>query len=155
VPPEILGRGSLEYAARKSRLFDVRNRIVLEITERGIPDKMGLSEMKQIAAGHVMIALDDVGLDDSNLLVLFQAPVDVLKLDKRLVDSIGVNGGNSSLQKLASLISASGRTVVAEGVERPEQADFLRQVGVQMAQGWLYSKPLRAPEFVAWHAAHR
>jgi sensor c-di-GMP phosphodiesterase-like protein len=79
----------------------------------------------------------------------------VLKLDKRLVDSIGVNGGNSSLQKLASLISANGRTVAAEGVERPEQADFLRQVGLQMAQGWLYSKPLRAPEFVAWHAAHR
>jgi len=79
----------------------------------------------------------------------------VLKLDKRLVDSIGVNGGNSSLQKFASLISASGRAVVAEGVERPEQADFLRQVRAQMAQGWLYSKPLRAPEFVAWHAAHR
>jgi len=68
---------------------------------------MGLSEVKEIAAGHVMIALDDVGLDDS----------------------IGVNGGNSSLQKLSSLISASGRTVVAEGAERPEQADFCGRPG--------------------------
>jgi EAL domain-containing protein (putative c-di-GMP-specific phosphodiesterase class I) len=65
------------------------------------------------------------------------------------------HGRQRWLQKWASLISASGRTVVAEGVERPAQADFLRQVGVQMAQGWLYSKPLRAPGFVAWHAAHR
>jgi sensor c-di-GMP phosphodiesterase-like protein len=155
VPPEILGRGSLEYAARKSRLIDVRNRIVLEITERGVPDKMGLNEIKQMAADHVLIGLDDVGLDDSNLLVLFQAPVDVLKIDKRLIDSIGVDQVDDSLHRLAPLIEASGRTVVAEGVERIEQAEFLRTLGIQMAQGWLYSKSLPAAEFIEWHSTHK
>jgi len=155
VPPEILGRGGLEYAARKSSLANVRERILLEVTERGIPDRLGLDELEEMAAAGVAIGLDDVGVNDSNLLVLFQVPVDVIKLDGRIVERIGGEGSDTELLALAPLIHASGRKVIAECVERPEQAVALARAGVQMAQGWLYSKSLPAAAFIAWHAAHR
>ena len=49
VPPEVLGRGGIEYAGYKANLLSVRNRVVLEITERGAPDRLGLEELKAIA----------------------------------------------------------------------------------------------------------
>ena len=47
VPPEILGRGGLEYVATKTGLSEIRNQIILEVTERGIPDNLGSPPSKQ------------------------------------------------------------------------------------------------------------
>lgn len=154
VPPEILGRGGLEYAARRSHLIDVRAQIVLEITERGIPDALGIEELRELETDSVQIALDDVGVDDNNLLVLFQAPVDIIKLDKRVADEIEAMTANPSIRGILSLVRASHRTVIAEGVERVEQADMLRDAGVSWAQGWLYSRSIPADDFIRWHAEH-
>lgn len=82
VPPEVLGRGGVEYAGYKAKLLSVRSRIVLEITERGAPDRLGLQELKEIAGRDVMIAMDDVTVDENNLLVLSRVPVDVIKVDR-------------------------------------------------------------------------
>jgi len=46
VPPEILGRGGIEYVASRSGLMEVADRVVLEITERGVPDKIGIEALK-------------------------------------------------------------------------------------------------------------
>lgn len=155
VPPEVLGRGGLEYAARKSNLVDVRQQIVLEITERGVPDELGLEELKFISTDSVRIALDDVGVDDSNLLVLFQVPVDILKLDKRIIDDIHAPGSRGLLKNLSPMIRASCRVVVAEGIEKTDQAQVLRDHGVAWGQGWLYSRSLPASDFISWHAEHQ
>lgn len=155
VPPEVLGRGGFEYVARKSRLSAVRDRIILEVTERGIPDRLGLDELEELAAQGVTIGLDDVEVNNGNLLVLFHAPVEVIKLDARTVARIDGPRADEVLRGLAPLIHASGRMVIAEVVEREEQARALAKAGVQMAQGFLYSKPLPAAAFIAWHAAHR
>ena len=152
VPPEILGRGGLEYAAYKANLLAVRNRVVLEITERGIPDQLGLEELRQMAASDVMIAMDDVALDSANLLLLSRMPVDLIKLDCGFVAKLDASDACGALERLRALIGAGRHLVVAEGVEREEQARLLRDAGVQFAQGWLYSKPLSAADFIAWHA---
>jgi len=49
VPPEVFGRGALEYAAAKARVLDLTSKVVLEITERGVPDKTGRAASK---SGH-------------------------------------------------------------------------------------------------------
>lgn len=155
VPPEVLGRGCLAYAAQKNDLVQVRNRLVLEITERGAPDRMGLQEIRMIAAENVLIALDDVGLDDSNLLVLSRAPVDIVKIDKAVIEHITEPTMEGPLARLKSLIEASDRPqVVAEGIERADQAQRLRAAGVQMGQGFFYARPMPATQFIAWHAEH-
>ncbi|TQM12305.1 EAL domain-containing protein [Pseudoxanthomonas sp. 3HH-4] len=155
VPPKVLGRGGFEYVARTSKLLDYPGSILLEVTERGIPDRLGLEELKEVSDEGVAIGLDDIAARSRNLLVLFQAPVDVIKLDREVSRSIDDSGHSSLLQELAPLIQASGRKVVAECVERIEQEAALRKAGIEMAQGWLYSKSLPAEEFIAWHAAHQ
>ena len=154
IPPEVLGRGALEYVGRKSHLFNVRKQIVLEITERGVPDPMGLQELRDVSALRVPIAFDDVGIGDFNLLVLSRAPVDIIKLDKQFTDRIGSAASEAALKGLDSMIANCKQQVVAEGVEHIAQADALRAHGVQMAQGWLYSPALPARQFIEWHAAH-
>lgn len=159
VPPEVLGRGGVEYAGYKANLLSVRNRVVLEITERGAPDRLGLEELKEIADRDVMIAMDDVAVDDvavdeNNLLVLSRVPVDVIKVDRDFVASIGTDRATRSMERLEALIAIGRHLVVAEGVEHAAQAKRLNEIGVQFAQGWLFSKPLRAEAMMDWHARH-
>ncbi|QDA57151.1 EAL domain-containing protein [Thermomonas aquatica] len=156
VPPEILGRGGLEYAAYKANLLKVRSRLLLEITERGAPDHLGLQELRAIAQDdEVLIAMDDIGIDGGSMLAFARTPVDVLKLDRSVIARIGSAGDGVTVEELASLVKVGRQRFVAEGVEHAGQADALRAIGVQWAQGWLYSPPLPAEAFIAWHAAHR
>src|SRR3954447_14541015 len=62
VPPEILGRGGLEYAATKAGLADLKRQIILEVTERGLPDQQGVAALEAASRDGVRIALDDVTL---------------------------------------------------------------------------------------------
>jgi sensor c-di-GMP phosphodiesterase-like protein len=61
-PPEILGRGGLEYAALKTGLSEVRDQIILEVTERGIPDSLGVATLDAASRSGVRIALDTLDL---------------------------------------------------------------------------------------------
>src|SRR5580765_2488700 len=88
VPPEIIGRGGLEYAAQKTGLSEIRNQLILEITERGIPDNLGLATLEAISRSGVRIALDDVTLTGTNLAVLLRTTLDLIKTDRSLVDQI-------------------------------------------------------------------
>ena len=83
VPPEILGRGGIEYVASRSGLMEVADRVVLEITERGVPDKIGIEALNALATStsKVRIALDDVHLDGANLVVFTRARVDMIKIE--------------------------------------------------------------------------
>lgn len=153
VPPEVLGRGGLLYACYKAKLLDVRRRIVLEITERGAPDHLGLEELRAFAAEHILIGMDDVDIEHCNLLVFARAPVDLIKLDRSLVERIDAPQEQALRDDLGRMVAMQRQEFVAEGVERHTQADILKQLGVQYAQGWLYSRPLTASAFRAWYAA--
>lgn len=154
VPPEVLGRGGLIYAAYKANLVAMRSRIVVEVTERGVPDRLGLQELRDMAAHDVMIAMDDAGVDDVNLLVLARVPVDVIKLDRSYTRRVCDDASASMQTILRALVQACTQLIVAEGVETDAQARIMRDAGVQLAQGWLFSRPLPAADFIAWHARH-
>jgi sensor c-di-GMP phosphodiesterase-like protein len=156
VPPEILGRGGLEYAAVKSGLRDVARKLVLEVTERGIPDKLGMDALAAAARFGVRVALDDVSVSGANMIVLSRCHVEIIKLDRALVAEIGRPGDPPGwLAALAALLRSSDLEVIAEGVETAAQLDVLRAAGVKMGQGYLFSPPLRAGEFIAFHHARR
>ena len=149
VPPEILGRGGLMYVATKCGLLDVVGKIVIEVTERGIPDHLGI---KGLAAGKklgIKVCLDDVGANDENLVVLARAHVDMIKLDKSFADNMLSPGWQpSALGVLAVLANSTPMQIIAEGVQTGFQRDAFRDAGIQMAQGWYYSQPLSASRFM-------
>jgi sensor c-di-GMP phosphodiesterase-like protein len=156
VPPEVFGRGGLEYAAAKSHVLDLASKFVLEITERGVPDKLGVAELNSRPRCGVLVALDDVCASDASLLVASQVHVDMLKIEKSCVDRMTQEDSSSTeLSTLSSLIRAAEVTVVAEGVERAAQVERLRSFGIGAGQGWLFSHPLSAAEFMAYVSMHR
>ena len=119
VPPEILGRGGLEYAAAKTGLSEIRNQIILEVTERGIPDNLGVATLEAASRSGVRIALDDVTLSADQPRHLVTLHLDVIKTDRSLVDQITPECPCPAwLSGLSALLHSTRVEVIAEGVER-------------------------------------
>ena len=154
VPPEILGRGGIEYVANKSGLRERAKQLVLEITERGVPDQLGLSALNSIPATGVRVALDDTTLSGANLALLTRCHFDFVKLGYELIKQLDGTQRPQWLAGLAALLGASGLQVIAEGIERAEQATILAEAGVQFAQGHLFSAALPAGELKRYYARH-
>jgi len=156
VPPEILGRGGLGYAAARSGLRARHRQIVLEITERGVPDRLGLDALELMAQQGVRLALDDITLTGTNLALLARCNFSVIKLDRKVTAELAPDKPAPAwLAGLQSLLKTVSLQVVAEGVETDYQAKWLRAAGVQMAQGYLLSPPLTARGLAELYAGER
>jgi EAL domain-containing protein (putative c-di-GMP-specific phosphodiesterase class I) len=149
VPPEILGRGGLQYAVTRSGLRAHVGQIILEITERGVPDRLGLEALTYFAGRGVQLALDDTMLSGANLALLARCNFKIVKLDRELIVRLKPGAPAPAwLEGLRSLLQTCKLQVVAEGVESDYQAQTLLAAGVQMGQGYLFSMPLTAPELM-------
>jgi sensor c-di-GMP phosphodiesterase-like protein len=131
--------------------------LVIEITERGFLD-VDLAR-RVIAAlrtrGHE-VAVDDFGTGYSSLSYVESLDLDFLKIDRSFVEAIGTKGPTSQVVgHIIAMARSMGLRMIAEGVERPEQADFLKAQDVQYAQGWLFGKPMPFDEVVRKREAHR
>lgn len=100
------------------------------------------------------LSIDDFGTGYSSLSYLRHFPVDALKIDKAFVDDLTRDTHASAIVTAIVVLGQSlGLGVVAEGVETERQAAFLRVLGVDEIQGYLYSRPLPADEAAAFLAA--
>lgn len=116
-------------------------RLVLEVTESGFKkDKAAaLATLRQCQEMGVAIAMDDFGTGYSSLSMLHEASFDCLKIDKRFVQDLMPDGNTSVIvSTVLALGAANGMYVVAEGVETPEQRDFLTKEGCDVLQGYLF-----------------
>ncbi|MFC7418897.1 EAL domain-containing protein [Iodobacter arcticus] len=120
------------------------SRIELEITERSLV--LGQGEIEVITrlrqAGHIIL-IDDFGTGYSNLSYLHTLPVDILKIDKSFVQALGSGAATHHVAlHIVQMATALGLSVVAEGIETAEQAETLKEMGVEWGQGWLYAKAM-------------
>ena len=92
------------------------------------------------------VAIDDFGIGYSSLAYLKELPVNALKIDRAFL--MGLPGGRDAaiVAAVIAMGHALGLTVIAEGVERPEQMAFLREHDCDFCQGYLFSKPTTAEE---------
>lgn len=94
------------------------------------------------------VAMDDFGSGYSSLNVLKNLDFDCVKLDKEfLMREEGSARMRAIISGLVSMIKSLGGSIVAEGVETQEQAQFLQSIGCDLAQGYFFHKPLAAQDF--------
>ena len=94
------------------------------------------------------VHLDDFGTGYSSLSQLARLPLDVLKLDGSFIQSIHTDAKAQALvRSMVAVGHELGLKIVAECIETEDQADFLRKIGVDYAQGYLFGKPMRVNDF--------
>ena len=102
------------------------------------------------------VALDDFGTGYSSLSYIARLPATDLKIDKSFVRDLESSPARQPIvSAVVSLAHALGMSVVAEGVETEEQALLLRELGCDLAQGYLYSRPAPLARVESWLAAAR
>lgn len=127
------------------------SQVVLELTERD--PLQNLTETRRVIAAlqglGVRIAIDDVGTGHSGLSYMLKLGVDVIKIDKMFIDSIGTDrNSNTIIETLIDLAQNLRMDVVAEGVETFEQVEHLRELGIRAAQGYVFAPPLPMSGFL-------
>jgi diguanylate cyclase (GGDEF)-like protein len=120
------------------------SRLMLEVTESAMQDvNHAIDILARLKAAGATVALDDFGVGYSSLSHLSQLPVDVVKIDRSFVSGIDVDGPDRTIcLAVLSLGESLRRRVVAEGVERGSQMDFLRSKGCREAQGFFVARPV-------------
>ena len=126
--------------------------IEIEITEstvmNNIPDvKLFIDALHSLG---ISVAMDDFGSGYSSLNVLKDLPFDTLKIDKEFLRDLGSNPRTSGVLKgIIAMLKNLKTAIVAEGVETEEQVKFLTALKCDLAQGFLYYKPLKEEDFKA------
>ncbi|WP_294641302.1 bifunctional diguanylate cyclase/phosphodiesterase, partial [uncultured Aureimonas sp.] len=127
-------------------------RLELEITESVLmsDSEQNMRTLHALRQAGIRIALDDFGTGFSSLSYLRRFPFDKLKLDRSFVGDIGRSAEAEAIIRAAGEMGRALRmTTTAEGVETPEQLDWLRRNGWAQAQGYLIGRPLERADVPA------
>lgn len=126
------------------------NMLRIEITESAFSKSTDqiIVIMNRLKEEGFIIEIDDFGSGYSSLNTLKDVPADVIKLDMKFLEE-GRNSdkGGSIIASVIRMAKWIGMTVIAEGIENIQQANFLKSVGCFYIQGFLYSQPIRQDDF--------
>jgi EAL domain-containing protein (putative c-di-GMP-specific phosphodiesterase class I) len=133
------------------------DRLVLELTEGATQPLIKLMDtLTRFRIKGIGLAIDDFGTGYSSLMQLRQLPFTDVKIDRLFVsDMCRSNDSRVIVKAVIELAHGLGLTATAEGVETTEQLAALRDMGCDIAQGYLIAQPLGAQELVAWNSRHR
>ena len=131
------------------------SKIEVEVTESMyIRDKERLTRVvTMLHSLNIAISIDDFGSGYSSLNLLTQLPVEIVKIDKSVLDSGGENK-EILIKSIINMAHEMNMRVVCEGVESKEQRDMLARLQCDIAQGFYYSKPLKLEEFLTFIKKH-
>jgi diguanylate cyclase (GGDEF)-like protein/PAS domain S-box-containing protein len=119
--------------------------LILEITESVLlgDAERPLEALRALRDLGIRLALDDFGTGYSSLAYLTRLPLDILKLDRAFIARLAPGSQETAVTAaIAQMAEAIGLTVIAEGIETSEQADAVRGIGIDLAQGYLYARPM-------------
>jgi len=121
------------------------SRLRLELTESMLfgNGAAAIEALANLRETGVRLCIDDFGTGYSSLSYLHELPIDALKIDRSFIGAMGQDERKIKIvQTILLLGKGLGIEVVAEGVETQEQADTLRQMGCERAQGYLFARPV-------------
>ncbi|MBS1206673.1 MAG: phage resistance protein [Proteobacteria bacterium] len=154
-PGHLQGENFMQDIRQLSRSLPAQHfSIVLEITER---DMLRFNEVtarfEQLREEGYETAIDDFGTGHSALIYLERFTMDYLKIDRGFVNAIGTETVTSPvLDAVLTLAKKLNMLTIAEGVETPEQARWLREHGVHYMQGYYFSRPMTLQQFTEWQS---
>ncbi len=156
-----LSAQQIQYADLPNKLLTIlRNhdisvdRIHLEITETAMINdtNSAVSVVSSLREAGFTLSMDDFGTGYSSLSYLTRFPIDKLKVDRSFIDTITTNSESLVVTKsIISLAKSLGLKVVAEGVETEGQLKELGLLNCDYAQGYLFSRPLAADDFIQFY----
>ncbi len=161
-PPKMavnVSRAQLRQAGFSSEVLDVLRssgvaptQLQLEVTESLAAQDDAVKEvLRQVKALGVALSLDDFGTGYSSLSCLHELPVDTVKIDRSFVSRAESSAYHRVLiEATMRMAQTLGLSTVAEGIETPQQAALMLQLGCDRGQGYLYSKPMEAADMTAW-----
>lgn len=127
-----------------------RNLIEIEITENMFLEDLDLVKVSldSLHDYGFKVSMDDFGAGHSSLNMLQDINVDVIKLDRKFCNSnANEERGRKIIKNIVLMAKELNIEIIAEGVELKEQADFLKSIGCNKAQGYYYSKPIPVEDF--------
>jgi EAL domain-containing protein (putative c-di-GMP-specific phosphodiesterase class I) len=127
--------------------------IMIELSEMALAQRGDLdvlrAELKTLRENGFVIALDDFGVESSNLNRLQELPIEVVKLDKTLIDDLTTSERvRSIVSGIAMIVRSLNMKVIVEGVETIQQAQALMHHHIVTQQGYVHAKPMRPEEVV-------
>lgn len=151
-PSHFVSDGFVDQLRQTVAAAGVANsRITLEITEREAFEDADLATVitAELRGLGFKVAIDDVGIGHSGLSQIQRLRADVLKIDKFFIDLVNLDSSASAMiAMLVRLAREMGMSIVAEGIEKQEQADALVDCGITRGQGYLVSPPLATQLFL-------
>ncbi|HSQ42654.1 MAG TPA: EAL domain-containing protein [Fibrobacteraceae bacterium] len=130
-----------------------RNKLDLEITESQVMEnpQHAIEILKRLRDLGISISIDDFGTGYSSLAYLKRFPINTLKIDRSFVEGLPVEHDDTEISRaIIALAHSLKLDLIAEGVETEAQAEFLRQEGCNLLQGFLFAKPMPATDVPAW-----
>jgi len=155
IPPQnLIKPGFSKMVLKDLNHYDISsNMLELEITERGLMLDMErtIEELNQLVGAQLIISIDDFGTGYSSLQYLHRLPVSLIKIDQSFILKLPNDKGAANIVEAAvTLAHKMGIKVLAEGVENQQICDYLAKIGCDLAQGFLFSRPIPAEEFEKW-----
>lgn len=155
---ECLQNDLSETVLRTLRRYRVLpSQINFEITETAMctmPNTL-MSNINKLASVGIRFSLDDYGTGYSNLTRLLEMPLDIIKIDKSLIQTLfqeSAHGADVVIDSTFRMLRSLNRQTLAEGVETAEQAGHIISMGCDYIQGYYYAKPMPEADFVSFLA---
>ncbi|MDA3041008.1 MAG: EAL domain-containing protein [Actinomycetota bacterium] len=120
--------------------------MVIELTE-SVLAAFGASQVfDELHSEGFRIALDDFGTGYSALQYLQSFDIDLIKIDRSFVTALGETKNGTVVQAVLNMATNIGAQTLAEGIENPEELRLLRELGIELGQGYYFSKPIPEAE---------
>ena len=149
-----LGGAKVLHREIHSILDHPNRQIVIELSEKALHARVNedvlIEELSQLRAFGYKIALDDFGVESSNIQRLQKYPIDIVKIDRSLISEVTTSETTRRMVgSLAALLNSLELSVTVEGIETQEQAKIINDFGLTTHQGYYYSKPVPPVELLS------
>jgi diguanylate cyclase (GGDEF)-like protein/PAS domain S-box-containing protein len=149
-----LGGAKALHREIQSILDHPNRQIVIELSDKALHARVNedvlIEELSQLRAFGYKIALDDFGVESSNIQRLQRYPIDIVKIDRSLISEVTTSETTRRMVgSLAALLKSLELSVTVEGIETQEQAKIINDFGLTTHQGYYYSKPVPPVELLS------